>query len=861
LAEDTVAKTDSTYDIMSPDAPFEHGFSWKTVWGALFVGFVMMPGAIYLGLVTGQSVSGGAEWVTIILFLEITKRAFIKLKTQEIIILYWACGGLVMMGGKLGSAVNLFGGPFGGLIWDQYLVQSPQAVGLAEYIPDWLVPPKTSAALLSRSFLHSAWIKPIVILILVMVFQRICNLSMSYVLYRVTNDVERLPFPMARVYAGGCTALAETSAKSEGWRWRVFSIGSFIGTIWGLILVVVPTLSGIFLTDTWQILPIPFIDFTPSIKSILPATMLGLGTNLGSVLIGFVLPFWIVIGTFTTAFVVTFIANPLILYPNGFLPSWEPGMSTIPTSICNSMDFWLSFSIGTAVVVALLGFSLAARAFIKGRQRSWEEEGEVGADEQKIHPDRGDLPLWIPIALWALGVLAFVLIVRWLVPDFPWWICAIFGFIWSPIYSYVVARMIGLTGSPQGVQFPYLREGSFYLSGYKGAAVWFAPIPMQNAGGGVQSWKQLELTHTKFGSLVYLNCLTLVVMLLCSFIFWSMIWKLQPIPSSAYPFVQKMWPFHATMQSLWAKSTIPELTPICDFEGADQAKPEAEGVVAEPVGEYATRELTSLEITPVKGAKKRILRFDGVQENWTGGEKPGIWFETDFYAKDCAPEVTVRIKQVQGAPFEKTFQLDKGKNIIGIEIAEPEPDSDRQTAGDKELERMFIKYLPERLVRGLEAKVVRFKDFRTTDGKPLDTTKISGIEFVFPGDENFEVYLDNVTLLGEARAFILKFIRPNVILSGFILGWLVYAGLALLGAPSLIFYGCIAGVTAWIHYSILTFFGAMLGRLYLRPRFGERQWRAYAPILVAGYSCGFALIGMTSVAIRLIATSISTIVF
>jgi len=535
-------------------------------------------------------------------------------------------------------------------------------------------------------------------------------------------------------------------------------------------------------------------------------------------------------------------------------------MSSIPTQICNSMDFWLSFSIGKAVVIALLGFGLAARAFIKGRARSWEE-GEETADEQKIHLDRGDLPLWIPLALWACGILAFIAMVRWLVPDFPWWICAIFGFVWSPIYSYVVARMVGLTGSPQGVSFPYLREGSFYLSGYKGAAVWFAPIPMHNYGGGVQGWKQLELTHTKFGSLVYLNCLTLVVMLICSFIFWSMIWKLQVIPSSAYPFVQKMWPFHATMQSLWAKSTIPELTPMCDFEGADKARPDPEGLNIDPVGEHMTRELTSLKITPVKGAKKRVLRFPGVHSAWTKGEKKGNWFESDFYADDCSPPVILRIIDSQGGTFERKFQLDKGRNILAVEIAKPEDDSPRATAGDEAFERLFIKNLPERLVRDLQAKVVRFRDFKTADGKPLNTANVASVEFEFPGTENFAVYLDNVTLLGEARAFILKFIKPQIILIGFAVGWVLYIGLTLLGAPALLFYGCVAGITSWVHYSVLTFFGAMLGRFYFRPRFGEKQWRAYAPILLAGYSCGFALIGMTSVAIRLIATSISTIVF
>ena len=231
---------------MPADAPFEPGFNAKTLWAALFVGFVMLPGAIYLGLVTGMSMAGGAEWVTLILFIEMAKRTFVYLRTQEIIILYWVAGGLVMMGGKLGTGADLFGGPFGVLIWDQYLIQSPQADGLAEHIPTWVVPPRGSEALLERSFLDSAWLKPIVILLCAVALQRVNALSLGYVLFRITHDIERLPFPMAYVQAGGATALAETSAKQEGWRWHVFSTGAFIGAVWGVFYVVVPTLSSVF---------------------------------------------------------------------------------------------------------------------------------------------------------------------------------------------------------------------------------------------------------------------------------------------------------------------------------------------------------------------------------------------------------------------------------------------------------------------------------------------------------------------------------------------------------------------------------------------------------------------------------------
>ncbi len=659
------AKEQERFEIMPEDAPFEPGFNIKTLWAALFVGFVMLPGAIYLGLVTGQSMAGGAEWVTLILFIEIAKRTFVRLRTQEIIILYWVAGGLVLMGGKLGTGADLFGGPFGVLIWDQYLIQSPQADGLAEHVPDWVVPPRGSDALLERSFLHAAWIKPIFILLVAVVLQRINALSLGYALFRITHDIERLPYPMAYVQAGGATALAETSSQKEGWRWHVFSTGTFVGAVWGLLYVVVPTLSSVFLTETVSILPIPFIDFTVPMKSVLPAAVIGLATDLIHVLIGLVLPFWVVVGVFSSSILVNLVANPL-LYAGGILHTWEPGMSAIPTMIANSFDFWLSFSIGGAIVVAIVGFSTAFVS-LRAAQRSTTSALERGGPS----PERGDIRIVYALGIWALSTLAFVGMVYYLVPQFPWWITAFFGFVWTPIYSYIGARMVGLTGSPQGVTFPYLREASFYLSGYQGAGIWFAPVPIFQWGYEAQTFKQLELTRTRFGSLIKMTALTLLVMFVCSFLFWSLIWKLGPIPSSAYPYVQKLWPFHATMQAFWVKSTLP---------GA------------------GSNLLT------------QIIRWDYI-----------------------------------------------------------------------------------------------------------------GIGLLFSG--------------------------------------VLYAALHVLHAPMAIFYGFVAGLGQWPHFVILNFIGAILGRFYLQKRFGEERWRAYAPILLAGYSCGVGLIGMSSIAIALISKAVSQVVF
>ncbi|HPP11240.1 MAG TPA: hypothetical protein PKW42_00755, partial [bacterium] len=108
--------------------PFVDGFNFKTILAALFIGFIMLPGSIYLALITGGGLGGAAQWVTVILLVEIAKRSFVQLKRQEVYIVYILAGSLVSAGLVLGAAgLTLQGGAFSDLIWKQYLVQSPYA--------------------------------------------------------------------------------------------------------------------------------------------------------------------------------------------------------------------------------------------------------------------------------------------------------------------------------------------------------------------------------------------------------------------------------------------------------------------------------------------------------------------------------------------------------------------------------------------------------------------------------------------------------------------------------------------------------------------------------------------------------------
>ena len=651
---------------------YRDGFGWKTIWGAVFVGIIVLPGAIYMGLITGQSLAGAAQWVTIILFVEIAKRSFVRMRKQEIIILYWVAGGLVVMGGQLGTGVDMFGGPFGSLIWNQWLVRSPQAegFGLTHLIPPWVAPPPDSAGIAGRTFLTAGWVFPILLLVGHVVMLRVASLSLSYTLYRVTNDVERLEYPMASVAAGGILALAETSQKSEGWRWRVFSIGSVIGILYGLLYVTVPTITGAFSTSTVQIIPIPFIDMTATVGKVFPTAIFGIWTDLSLFFTGFVLPFWVVVGQFVGGVLVRLIINP-ILYGYGILHTWKPGMTVIPTNICNSLDFYISYTIGSASFIALVGIVAVIAVLWRRARKKTVHSLESDEAWRRSSQGRGNLPLKLTLGIWLVATSVYVIVCYHLVPLFPLPILLFFAFVWSPLFSYIGARMVGITGVMSGISFPYLREGTFILSGYKGADIWFAPVPLWEFGSGTQVWKELELTRTTYKSYVKMTFAVIAIVLVCSFAFWSIIWRLgNQIPSSAYPYVQKFWPFNALMQSMWVSSTV-----------------------------------------------------------------------------------------------------------------------------------------------------------------------------------------------GDHRSFILDAMRWEYVTAGGASAAALYGITRLVGAPIGLFYGFVSGVGMWPHQVLVLFAGAMMGRYLFARRFGEKTWKAYAPILLAGYAAGMALIAMACTAIALLARSINKIVY
>ncbi len=542
--------------------PYVDGFTGKTILGALFVAFIMMPGSIYLGLVAGQSLGPAAEWVTIILFAELSRRSFTQLKRQEIFILFYVASSLAAVAL---AHLALAGGPFAGTIWNQYLVQSPQTQSIADRIPDWVVPPAGSPAIQRRNLADPGWwwsasrgiLSPVLLIVIGQIFGRMMWLGMGYLLFRLTSDVERLPFPLAPIAAEGATALAESTDRDEGflarrkknWRWNVFSFGACLGIVFGIVYVFLPVSTGLFMAKPIMLLPIPFIDFTNRIEGLLPASLVSVSFDAALFLAGMILPFPLVMGTFAAILLTSVFGNP-ILQHLGVFKHWRPGNGLLVNQMILSFDFWMSVSLGFAAAVAIIGLYSIAKILLAGRKASevavappaWVNDPGEPPYRTPSH-ERGDFPVVLCILGFVISISVYIWICHLLVPDFPVWIIVVFGFIWTPIQSYVSARLVGMTGT--GISTPFLKETVFILSGYKGVDIWFAPIPLADYGGVAQRFRELELTRTRFVSIVKAEALMLPISLVSSFLFWWLFWSMNQVPSETFPFATRTWPVAA----------------------------------------------------------------------------------------------------------------------------------------------------------------------------------------------------------------------------------------------------------------------------------------------------------------------------
>ena len=576
--------------LTTPDS-FHEGFNMTSLLGTLFVAVVMVPGALYMELVAGMGIGGAAQWVTVLLFVEVAKRANAKLSRAQLLILF-TMSGMIMGSGSVGGTP----------LFTQFLVRSDAAVstGVAPLIPHWVAPSGLND--LPRTFLSKAWLPFIGLMLFRGIMGRLDSAILGYGLFRLTSDIERLPFPMAPLGAQGILALSEQvegSAKSAGSnvRWRMFCVGCGIGMIFGLVFMALPTLTGAYFNTPLMIFKIPFADFTPYTQSFMPATATGYDFNLGHVIIGMVLPFYSMVGSFV-GLIFTFIMNP-ILYWQGMMPTWKQGDTTVTTLFANNVDFYFSFQIGVSLAIAVYGIWVCIatirrnrnKGYTQGQTKAGQVAGAVGetgsagdvgtvdfAEIDRISHLRGHIPNWLVFVCYAVAVTSYILVSGWLI-DWHAGVMIVlffFGFLYTPLISYVTARLEGLAG--QVIEIPFITELAFILSGYTGVKIWFLPIPKSNYGTQVVSYKTAELLGCKFGSIWKAQFFLFPVIIISMLLFSSFIWSLAEIPSAVYPYTVEMWDLQARNTCLIYSATLGEYSQFTEamrlsriFSGAASA--------------------------------------------------------------------------------------------------------------------------------------------------------------------------------------------------------------------------------------------------------------------------------------------------
>lgn len=387
-------------NLLTPPDRFEDGFTWAAFFGAIFVAMLMVPGAIYMTLLAGTGIGPAAQWVTLILMIEVARRANQNLKKSQIFTLFYLAGAI------MSAPAAIQGGFEGGLglLWRQFYAQSnaAHASGIAEHLPQWFSP-TDQEVLDRRSFFQWEWLPAIALVIFTTILGRLDNVVLGYGLFRMTSDIERLPFPMAPLGAQGILALSEeleeekdrgaavpiggSDPHSTRWRWRVFSIGGMIGLVFGTVYLGLPTISGALLDRPIVILPIPFVDWTAQTGESLPAVALGISLDLGQVLLGMMLPFFAMLGSFI-GLLITVVANP-VLYHVGILDSWTTGDSLQATFFKNNVDFYFSLSVGIAGAIAFVKIKSVISGLRRIRRQRLESEEDAGEEGRPLGVPEG----------------------------------------------------------------------------------------------------------------------------------------------------------------------------------------------------------------------------------------------------------------------------------------------------------------------------------------------------------------------------------------------------------------------------------------------------------------------------------------
>ena len=518
------------------------GFTWRSALALLITSLVFTPISIYIQLVAGVSSIPAVAIVMAIIFSEITRLTGNPLTKQELMIIY-------QMSALATGATTCYLYQ----VQKSYFMTSPLAwsfkingVPLPQLIPSWWAPLPASQAYVLRTFLHPDWLLPLLVVnIQSGLFYYLVELSLAMIVSYLYVEVEKLPFPLAAISASLVTTLAEREPTSM----RLFTLSIFPGLVWGSILYLLPSVTGITLV------PLPWLDLTPWTSKWVPGALLGVATDLSPYVSGLFIPFHVAAYMLAASLAVWVVGNNLALTAlRNLFPEWAreyfQGMSLNQAYSRSLLRVWIvpqiAFAYASVVVVLIFTGKTIAKAFSSLRRAG-------GALQY--------LSLRKQLAMYLTGTVGSVILFHILVPSFPLWIAFTLSVVVSFLNALISTRSIGETG--YSVSIPYEWYTAVYLSGYRGVEAWiFQPVigGLPSLEGGAPYWaymvKVAYLTQTRpfdvFKALVF----NIILYNIFSFVWTEFFWRIAPIPSSAYPYAVAAWPAALVGGVVWITGEI-----------------------------------------------------------------------------------------------------------------------------------------------------------------------------------------------------------------------------------------------------------------------------------------------------------------
>ncbi len=478
------------------EVTYKEGFTYRVILITVVTGIVLAPVMVWAILAGIGAFGIAAAFMAMVLFGELARIFGSSLTAQELATIRWSAS----------AAVTSLAGT--GIMYNVFFRSSPitNMMGIADKIPDWVAPPPTSEAILTRTLFHHDFLIPITLTVVTGLFGFLVAWGIGLIVRQIFIVEEKLPWPTGAI--AGQLAL-DMSGRRDPSRFRIFSIAAAASAVYTLIITVIMGLS-------------PALDLTPSLSTKLPGAMIVFYPTAYDFAIALVLGTPYLLGYIISSLVSQVVINP-ILVSKGVIP-WIPQESWTMLLRDSTLYFWVSPFIGFAIAIAIPPLITS----IKLLPRSIKSIRKISAVKGS-----GLVPLNTIILMLVGGYLYYIIITKILAPDYPVWLS-----IAAVVYQVFITLVSGYTMGQAlvGINIPYITE-FMRVQFYDGVAGWFiAPAfaPSAALGLGI-GFKAAEITKTKPTSILKADFLGWVIGTVMGFLIVSIFWRLYSIPSDVFP--------------------------------------------------------------------------------------------------------------------------------------------------------------------------------------------------------------------------------------------------------------------------------------------------------------------------------------